>query len=316
VNVRPATEADESVLRELWAEFEAEVPEPAGFVGETWDDEWASLREGMTAGRVLVAEDEDGAAGFLEASVGDRARWHVETVHVRPRSRRQGVATELLRACGASARAAGISNISLGVLVANMQAETVWRRLGFEPVELLMAQSLDALEARLAGAPTGPSKATTHVQSDDRASVERALEHFVPRLARPDVRDVENGWIRIADPLLDSDRDAHSRLAHELSDSLGAVVVALALEVGSVVRFRLYERGQMVDEYLSVPDFYGQLTRGDELAMEANPTVVARLTGASRDAVHRVARTASSPGELPPAEQLYEEVAAMMGLEA
>ena len=95
----------------------------------------------------------------------------------------------------------------------------------------------------------------------------------------------------------------------------GAVVVALALERGAVVRFRLYERGRMVDEYLSVPDFYAQLDRGDELAMEANPTVVARLTGADREEVHRVARTAASPADLPPPETLYEDVARMMGLE-
>ncbi len=67
------------------------------------------------------------------------------------------------------------------------------------------------------------------------------------------------------------------------------------------MRFRLYERGRMVDEYLSVPSFYGDLDRGDELALEANPTLVARLTGADRDEVRRVARTAATPAELPPA---------------
>ena len=59
--------------------------------------------------------------------------------------------------------------------------------------------------------------------------------------------------------------------------------VALALEHGAVVRFRLYERGRMVDEYLSVPTFYGSLPVGDELALAANPTLVARLTGAAPD---------------------------------
>ena len=62
----------------------------------------------------------------------------------------------------------------------------------------------------------------------------------------------------------------------------------------------------MVDEYLSVPTFYGELPKGDELALEANPTLVARLTGADRDEVRRVMRTATSPADLPPAEELYE----------
>ena len=73
------------------------------------------------------------------------------------------------------------------------------------------------------------------------------------------------------------------------------------------MRFRLYERGRMVDEYLSVPTYYGELAKGDELALAANPTLVARLTGAEREDVRRVARTAVSPAALPPAPELYEQ---------
>ena len=131
-------------------------------------------------------------------------------------------------------------------------------------------------------------------------SVERAVAQFLPRLEAPEVTTTDS-WIRVADPVLDRDRDAHGRFARELSERLGAVTVALALE-GAVVRFRLYERGRMVDEYLSVPTFYGELPKGDELALAANPTLVARLTGADRDEVRRVARTAATPAELPPAE--------------
>jgi hypothetical protein len=71
----------------------------------------------------------------------------------------------------------------------------------------------------------------------------------------------------------------------------------------------------MVDEYLSVPTYYGVLPKGDELAFAANPTLVSRLTGAERDDVRRVARTAASPTELPPAPELYQQIARLMGLE-
>jgi hypothetical protein len=71
----------------------------------------------------------------------------------------------------------------------------------------------------------------------------------------------------------------------------------------------------MVDEYLSVPGYYGPLSKGDELALEANPTLVARLTGADRDHVREIARTAASPAELPPADELYTQIAELMGLE-
>src|SRR5215213_2934383 len=189
------------------------------------------------------------------------------------------------------------------------------RRLGFEDVAIFMATPLDALERRLGEQPSGETRAATYVQTDDRPSVDRALAQFIPRLEDPDVREASNGWIRIVDRVKDEDRAAQARLARELSERLGAVVVALAVEQAAVVRFQLYERGRMVDEYLSVPTFYGELPKGDELALAANPTLVSRLTGADREEVRRVARTASSTAELPPATELYERLARVMGLE-
>jgi len=304
VNVRRATDADGPVLADLRREFDAEVPEPPGFDESDEPSEF-----------VYLAEDDDEIVGLLEASAPAPQRRHVDVVHVRPAGRRRGVATALLRACAADARSQGAEWVSLDVLASNEVARDVWRRLGFDEVELLLAQPLDALERRLADAPAEPSRASTHVQTDDRTSVERALAQFVPRLAAPDVRDAANGWIRIADPLLDADRAAQARFASDLSDRLGAVVVALASEEGAVIRFRLYERGRMVDEYLSVPSHDGALSKGDELALAANPTLVARLTGADHDEVRRVARNAASPSELPPAAELYEQIARLMGLE-
>ncbi|MGB2875782.1 MAG: hypothetical protein WBB76_09955, partial [Gaiellaceae bacterium] len=55
---------------------------------------------------------------------------------------------------------------------------------------------------------------------------------------------------------------------------------------------------------------------GDAVALAANPTVVARLTGADRVRVRAVARTAAFPEELPPAPELLEQIAEVMGLEA
>jgi len=304
MNVRRSTDADAAVVKELWDEFAAEVPDPPGFEDE---DEPAQT--------VYLAEDDDGAAGILEASPAGPKRWHIELVHVRPRARRQGVAAALIRECLRDAREHGAEWVSLDVLDSNAEALAVWHRLGFRDVEHVLAQPLDALERRLGDDSAGVSFATTHVQTDDRASVDRAVSEFVPRFKSPDLRGTSNGWIRIADPLLDADRAAQSRFAADLSDRLGAVVVALALEQGAVVRFLLYERGRMVDEYLSVPTYYGPISKGDELALDANPTLVARLTGAARDDVRRIARTAATPAELPPAEELYRLVAALMGLE-
>jgi ribosomal protein S18 acetylase RimI-like enzyme len=313
LTVRRADEPDEAVLRELWEEFEREVPEPADLEPETWEEEWADTLDDIRGGGVFIAEDESGSLGIARIEAPERGAAHVQLVYVRDRARRRGATKTLLQECVADAKARGARTVTLEVLTSNEPAVAVWRRLGFRELSLVMMTPLEALEARLAAAPPAAASASTHVQTDDELSVGRALAEFVPRPQNPEV-SANGSWIRIADELFDRDREAQSRLARELSERLGAVTVALSLE-GEVVRFRLYERGRMVDEYLSVPTYYGALPKGDELALAANPTLVARLTGADREEVRHVARTAASPDELPPAAELYESLARLMGLE-
>jgi len=314
VKIRRATEADQATIHELWQEFEDEVPQAEGFLPEKWDEEWADVQENLATGAVFLAEDEAGPLGVARLQEMRQGSSHIHLVYVRPRARRQGVTKALLRACADVAREQGAETVSLEVLLANDVGRAAWQHLGFKDVWVGMAQPIESLDARLAEAEdTGEWRATTHVQSDDELSVERAVGQFLPRLQAPVIQSGES-WMRITDPVLDHDRDAHGRLAKEVSERLGAVTVALALE-GPVVRFRLYERGRMVDEYLSVPTYYGPLPKGDELALAANPTLVSRLTGADRDDVKRVARNAASPAELPAAAELYEQIARLMGLE-
>jgi ribosomal protein S18 acetylase RimI-like enzyme len=313
MTIRRATEADEPILRELWEEFEREVPEPFVSEAEPWEEEWADTLDDIRGGGVFLAEDDAGPLGVARIEAPKQERSHVQLVYVRPRGRRQGVGKALLAECVADAKSRGASYVSLEVLSSNTEAAAIWQRLGFVEVSRALATDVGRLEQRLTEEQQGESRATTHVQTDDETSVARAVAQFVPRLESTEVRAGES-WIRIADPVLDRDREAHGRFARDLSDRLGAVTVALALE-GEVVRFRLYERGRMVDEYLSVPGYYGEISKGDELALAANPTLVSRLTGADRDEVKRVARNASSPAELPPAAELYAQIAAMMRLD-
>jgi hypothetical protein len=82
-----------------------------------------------------------------------------------------------------------------------------------------------------------------------------------------------------------------------------------------VVHLIAFERGQMMDEYLSVPEYYEALPPGDAMALRANTTLLARLTGAEPASIRAVARTADSPAELPPVEELYDELAEVLGIE-
>jgi hypothetical protein len=182
-----------------------------------------------------------------------------------------------------------------------------------------MAAPLDDLARRLAAPERARSFASTHVQTDDEAAVGRAVQQFLPRLGRSqqtEVAPARNGWVTVVDELCDHDRSAQRRLGAELSERMGVPVVGFALEEDAVVRYFLFERGRMVDEYLSVPTYYGALNKADELSLAANPTLAARLTGAEPGHVRAVARVASSPSELPPARELLQQIAEVLGLEA
>src|SRR4029077_3994245 len=113
----------------------------------------------------------------------------------------------------------------------------------------------------------------------------------------------------------DRDRRARERLASELSNRPAAVVCAISVDDGVVVRYVLYERGSVVDEYQSVPEHFGPLPPGDVVALGANPTVVSRLTGAEAAEGRGGARTASSPGQPAAADELLQQLAEVLGLE-
>ena len=72
----------------------------------------------------------------------------------------------------------------------------------------------------------------------------------------------------------------------------------------------------MVDEYLSVPTFYGSLPMGDELALAANPTlVVAPHRRVGRRGAARRAHRQDGGRAARRRPELYEQIARLMGLE-
>jgi ribosomal protein S18 acetylase RimI-like enzyme len=317
VNVRRATEADEAVLRELWEEFEAEVPPPPEFV-ETWEEEWQDVAADIVErGVVLLAEDDEGVVGLLRAGTRTGGVWYVGSAYVRPRARRRGVLRELLREAVREGAARHASRVTLDVLADNEDALAVWRSFRFEPVQLSMAAPLGALEARLAAAGRGATFGSIHVQTDDRERVAAAVEKYRPRIAPPagtTVAAPASGWTAIYDERLEREPALLQRLAKELSNALGAVVCCFVVEEEAVVAYSLYERGSSVDDYRSVPEFHGPLPPGDVVSLAANPRVVQRLTGADPGAVRAVARNAASPAELPPARELAGQLGELMGI--
>jgi ribosomal protein S18 acetylase RimI-like enzyme len=307
MNVREATAADEQTLLEF----------TGAIFGENWDRPWRPpevtprLFEGKL---VLIAEDEGEPLGYAFGELDPQGYAHVNIVYVRPEHRRHGVTNALVGEFAARAREAGIDHMTLDVATDNQVGREVWRRLGFSEWAHRLTVPIERLEARNEA---GESYASIHVQTDSLETVEAAVAKYLPRFGGSGARveGPRNGWVAAYADIVDRDRHVRERLASELSNATAAVVCAIGVDDGVVVRYVLFERGSVVDEYQSVPEHFGPLPPGDVVALGANPTVVSRLTGASPAEVRAVARTATSPDQLPPAPELLEQIAQVMGLE-
>ena len=222
---------------------------------------------------------------------------------------------DVLRRLVEDAQARGEDSV---VVEATPETADAWRRAGFSERARILEAPVAALEHRL-GSHREPSFGSIHVQTDDVDAVVRGVRQFVPRMPGNSQGSVvsppRTGWVTVYDELADREPEMLRRLARELSDRMGAVVLLLGVEEGQVVRFVLFERGRVMDEYLSVPEHHGELPPGDVIALSANPTVVARLTGADPGEVRRVVRTARRVEDLPPAPEFVAEVAAVLGVE-
>jgi GNAT superfamily N-acetyltransferase len=309
--IRQATTADREALHQLWRDFGAEIRD-AGWRDPDEDEELAEIDELTEGGTAWIAESEDGApVGIAFGRMTGSRVAELRGLFVRPDVRGAGVAAGLTRSFVAQMREAGAEVIEVGVVASNDVARSAYAQWGFQPVELQLAAPVDELEKRLARS-DGPSFGFVHVQTDDVEKVKRDAAKVL-RL-EPDVQ-VEGNWVRVRSDATDADPDKLKMLAKELSYTTGGVTLALGILSGAVVRYDLYDRGADVDEYLSVPEYFGPLPPGDAYALGANATVVGRLTGADPKRVREVARTAAAPSELPPAQELYEQLATVMGVQ-
>jgi ribosomal protein S18 acetylase RimI-like enzyme len=318
MNVRRAGPDDLAAVAEMWREFDHELPPPTHEGPTDIEKELGEAAEILASEIAFLAEDDAGSpVGFALARRRAPGFGTLTDLYVRKDERRSGIATALMREVLTAFRALGIEQLDLDVQASNTVARSLYARWGLRDEVVIMTGAVAELEARL-GRQEASSFGSIHVQSDDLSAVEQAVRQFVPRLPGGSrgslVTPPTNGWIAVYDDVCDRNPEMLRRLAREISDRMGAVVLLLGVEREELLRMILFERGSIVDEYLSVPEFYGPLPPGDVVGLAANPTVVSRLTGADPEAVRWIARTASSPADLPPVRQLLGELAAAIGV--
>jgi ribosomal protein S18 acetylase RimI-like enzyme len=318
MNVRRAVTDDYEAIAELWREFDHEVPPPTHAGPTDVEKELQEIAEIIESGLAFVAEDDGQPVGFALARNRGDGYGTLTDLYVSRDARRSGIGTELMREVLAALRADGVERIDLEVQAWNHVARSLYARWGLKDELIVMTGTIADLEAKL-GNQEASSFGSIHLQSDDLTLAEQAVRQFVPRLPGNSRGSViappRNGWIGVYDDVCDRNPDMLRQLARELSNRTDAVVCLLGLEREELVRMILFERGSIVDEYLSVPEFYGPLPPGDVVGLAANPTVVARLTGADPGEVRRIARTAPSPADLPPARELLVSLAEALGIQ-
>jgi hypothetical protein len=281
VTVRDGTAADDALLPAEWPE----------------------------EGRVLVAEV-DGQPAVALHEIGGR----VSLAYLRPEGRRRGLEEALLRELAERLREQGPHLLAVRVPADEEDAVGALRRLGLVERHRELEADVGALAAE--GHVSGNSYGSVHLQTDDQGAVAAALERFVPRLFRSNASIVSpprNGWVAVYNEVASREPERLRRLGAELSHITGGVVLALGVEGDAVVRLIAFERGRLMDEYLSRPEHYGPLPPGDAVALRINPRVLARLTGGEMDAIRRAAPP--SADRLPPPAEQLDELAAVLGIE-
>jgi ribosomal protein S18 acetylase RimI-like enzyme len=314
MTIRTATPEDVDLLMSLVERLESELP-PLPYPEDPAEFERGKVERMVTDGVALVAEDDGRPVGYALARYGDHGPTtvYVSDLWVDAGARRRGLGRELLRGVGTAAAQRGVSHVVLDVDTKNRDAIAFYEHLGFEEGARIFRIALEGLLRE--EEPKPESVGALHVQTDDVQAVERVVTEFLPRFLRGASGQLDRGRTWTVVRIEPFDLEALRKLGTELSYRFG-VAVALTLEEGAVVRWIIHDHGRMVDEYVSVPEYFGALPPGDALALRANPTVVARVTGADPSRVRGTARTAERPADLPPPEELYAQLAELLGLTA
>ena len=143
MSIRPATEQDQNVLRDLWLAMQDELETPP-FLLEEWEHCWADLSRHVRDGLGFVSEDDGRVTGFAFAKIPREtpALVHVTDLYVAPAARRGGVARSLMHTVATTGQERGATHVGLDVRVGNAAATALYRRLGFADHERFMAAEL------------------------------------------------------------------------------------------------------------------------------------------------------------------------------
>jgi ribosomal protein S18 acetylase RimI-like enzyme len=144
VQIRIAHPDELGLVRELWEQFEREVPDPVG-EQPRWSDVADYARAAIADRCVLLALVGEDPVAFAWLTPPERGVARLEYLHVRPAHRRRGIARQLVQAVATEAAARGATDLVLEVVATNDVARATWERLGFALIEHRLAAPITSL---------------------------------------------------------------------------------------------------------------------------------------------------------------------------
>ena len=290
MTIRHATDADRELVRSLWQEFVGEVDDCPPRRTRAGRQRARRSSAALDANGLFVAERDGEPVGFASAgSTGHRVRRRSLRARARAparhRKRSSSAVVENMRTRGAE----------VSPPEREPRRAPFYERLGFREESRKLVLSLEVRERRqrqLVRRDARPERRPGRDRARGPPVRAAAARRLAGSLISPPRERLDRDLRRRLRARSD---DAAPARARELCDRMGAVVLALGVEQDEVVRFVLFERGSIVDEYLSVPEHYGAAAARRRGRARGEPRVVSRLTGADPATVRAVARTAASP---------------------
>jgi len=152
-----------------------------------------------------------------------------------------------------------------------------------------------------------------HCRTTDDAAVTAALNRCGARRHR--VIPAKGAWTSFVEQQASAQDEARIRaLAGGLSQDLNTATIAFMVHDSDIACYWLYDRGELIDEYNSCPDYFGESTYGDAPSGPSGgqPELLQRYcrAGTTTDDL-----TAILAGEATFAEDVIGKLAEVLGME-
>jgi hypothetical protein len=150
-----------------------------------------------------------------------------------------------------------------------------------------------------------------HVRNSSRDAVDEALSQAGAEEFR--ITDSKQNWVSFYEEQASQDENRIKQLAEELSSQLGAACVAFMVHDSDIACYWLYDQGNMLDQYNSIPDYFDDdISAAEKRKVQGKADVFMRYCqkGVTRKQIEEVLRS-----DVTFAEDIISKLAEFLGID-